>query len=172
MPIISFLSKWPFKLRISLWILLYFCFVQLAAGNKKIAVLIGIGQYRGDTGWTELSSRNDISLMHNTLMNQGFANEDVYILQDQKATQASILLLLNTTLYQAVGSGDVVYFHFSGHGQQCMDYDGDELDGLDECIVPYDSPKNYQEGKYEGQQLITDDALNGIFSRIRRKLGV
>ena len=47
-----------------------------------------------------------------------------------------------------------VWIHFSGHGCSIKDYDNDEKDGMDECIVPAD---------YKKAGVITDDILNSIF---------
>ena len=36
-------------------------------------------------------------------------------------------------------SFDIRYFlHYSGHGGQVVDLDGDETDGMDNCIFPLD----------------------------------
>ena len=42
-------------------------------------------------------------------------------------------------LVARIGQDDIVVFHYSGHGSQMTDLEGDEPDGLDETIVPYDS---------------------------------
>lgn len=34
--------------------------------------------------------------------------------------------------------GDSLFFHYSGHGGQAADLDGDEDDGFDETILPLD----------------------------------
>lgn len=34
--------------------------------------------------------------------------------------------------------GDSLFFSFSGHGGQQRDVDGDEVDGMDETILPVD----------------------------------
>ena len=47
--------------------------------------------------------------------------------------------------------GDIVYLHFSTHGQPFEDLSGDEDDGWDESIVPVDAPIEYSKGKYEGE---------------------
>lgn len=54
-------------------------------------------------------------------------------------------------LLQGVSQGDVLFFHFSGHGAQIPDRTGHEADGLNETILPLD---------YERKQ-ITDDELWG-----------
>lgn len=54
-------------------------------------------------------------------------------------------------------AGDRLLFHYSGHGSQVRDRDGDELkDQLDEILCPHDMD---WDGTY-----ITDDELRGIFS--------
>jgi hypothetical protein len=68
-------------------------------------------------------------------------------------------------------SGDIVYLHFSCHGQPFEDYDGDESDGWDEALVPFDALKEYHQGKYTGENHITDDELNGYLKTIRNKVG-
>ena len=45
------------------------------------------------------------------------------------------------------------------------------MDGLDECLVPYDSPLKYQKGIYEGENLIRDEELGSLLDRVRKKLG-
>ncbi|MBK7408892.1 MAG: caspase family protein [Saprospirales bacterium] len=67
--------------------------------------------------------------------------------------------------------GSLAVFHFSGHGQQVRDDDGDELDGFDEAIVPYDSPLQFRERVYEGENLIRDEELGRLLDQVRRKLG-
>ena len=66
--------------------------------------------------------------------------------------------------------GDVVYIHFSGHGQQITDLDGDEPDGYDEAWIPYDACKDYS-GKYKGQNHIVDDELYDFLNQLRAKVG-
>jgi hypothetical protein len=56
-------------------------------------------------------------------------------------------------------SGDSLIFHFSGHGSQIRDRDGDELnDHMDELICPYDM--DWDDG------YITDDMLRSILDQL------
>jgi len=41
-------------------------------------------------------------------------------------------------LVEGASAGDVLFFHFSGHGGQQVDTHGDEEDGMDETICPVD----------------------------------
>lgn len=139
-------------------------------GNKH-ALLIGIGDYPTEGGWQRINSTNDIAVIGAALRTRGFTDENIIVLKDQQATRAGILNVWNSVLLPRVQRGDVVYFQFSGHGQQVADDDGDELDGYDEAIVPYDSPLRYQAGVYQGENLIRDDELNRLFGDLRRRLG-
>ena len=65
-----------------------------------------------------------------------------------------------------VTSGDIIYLHFSCHGQPIEDIDGDEDDGWDEALIPFDAKKKYQKGTYTGENHITDDELNSYLKRL------
>ena len=51
------------------------------------------------------------------------------------------------------------------------DDNNDELDGYDEALVPFDSPIEYAEGFYEGENLLRDEELGQLFDEVRTKLG-
>lgn len=53
-------------------------------------------------------------------------------------------------------SKDSLVFHFSGHGSQQKDYNGDEIDGQDEALCPLD---------HETEGKIIDDEINRILVR-------
>ena len=139
--------------------------------ESRHALLVAIGNYTDSSGWTRLSSTNDIRLIKKGLMGQGFDIANIATLKDHAATKSGILHSIQQHLAEKVKPGDIAVFHFSGHGQQVWDDNGDEIDGLDEALVPYDSPKDYKEGVYEGEQLLRDDELGKAILGVRRKLG-
>ncbi|KAI9797961.1 MAG: Ca(2+)-dependent cysteine protease [Piccolia ochrophora] len=110
-------------------------------GRRK-ALLIGInyfnqrGQLRGCI--------NDVKNM-STYLNQnfGYAREDMVILTDDQQngmsqpTKANILRAMHWLVKDAKPN-DSLFFHYSGHGGQTEDLDGDEDDGYDEVIYPVD----------------------------------
>lgn len=53
-------------------------------------------------------------------------------------------------------AGDSLVFHFSGHGIQVVDDNGDEEDGYDEALLPMD---------YEQEKEIVDDEINATLVR-------
>ena len=144
---------------------------SIAASATKHALLVGVGAYDPSTGWDQLSSVNDVELIRNTLLTQGFEEQNIHTLLDAEVSKKTLFQIFEHHLINQVKKGDIVVFHFSGHGQQVQDQNGDELDGLDEAIVPFDSPKNYSEGQYEGEHLIRDEELGSLFVRLRKKLG-
>lgn len=139
--------------------------------KSKHALLIGISNYIPGSDWQAINSSNDIKLLHQVLLKKGFSEGSVSIMENSEATKAGIIDALKSKCTTVLKPGDLFYFHFSGHGQQKQDLNHDEVDGLDECIVPYDSPKNFIDGKYSGDKLISDDELSVLFDCIRKKLG-
>ena len=130
---------------------------------------MGISNYpqNDDNSWNNIHGENDISLLAPTLKEQGIK---ITKLTGKDATASKIRKEL-TALSHSCQSGDFVYVHFSGHGQPYEDLDGDETDGWDEAIVPYDARKVYKTGEYEGANHITDDELNGYINAIRSIIG-
>lgn len=142
-----------------------------AQPGRKFALLIGIGNYPQEGGWQHINSTNDLAVISDALRRRGVPNDNIFLMKDQQATRAGILNMWKSVFLPRLQRGDVVYFQFSGHGQQVADDNGDELDGYDEAIVPYDSPLRYQAGVYQGENLIRDDELNNLFTDLRGRLG-
>ena len=132
---------------------------------KNRALLIGISEYSPKYQWNSISGTNDIDLIKGVL--KDFSIKE---LRNKNATFANITKELERLIAQS-NPNDVVYIHFSGHGQPIEDYDGDEADGWDEAFVPYDAGDKYVAGVYEGEKHLVDDTLNGLLERLRVKLG-
>lgn len=130
------------------------------------ALLVGVGNYPASSGWPKLCSSNDVSLLKPALEKRGFA---VRTLVDNQATHRGIVDALKTLTHDC-HAGDQVVIHFSCHGQQVEDLDGDESDGLDEAIIPYDAERRYSKSYY-GQNHLLDDELNGYLVTLRKRLG-
>ena len=142
--------------------------LNLEAQTKR-ALLVGISNYSSNsaTQWTDIHGANDVELIAATLKSQRFSIAKV---TNKQATAKRIRKEL-TSLVRSCRAGDVVYIHFSGHGQPFEDKSGDENDGWDESIIPYDAHKAYSKGRYEGSNHILDDELYGFFDQIRKKVG-
>jgi len=116
--------------------------------RDKWALLVGINQYPKFAPRGQLSGCiNDVEVMRQILINSfNFPENHVAVLTDEQATQEGIRAAMKD-LVQRVGEDDVVVFHYSGHGSQMTDLEGDEPDGLDETIVPYDSGRAPHENR-------------------------
>lgn len=146
--------------------------MQPAWSVKKRALLIGISEYpannmNSEASWGTIHGTNDVELISPALKTLGFK---VTTLTNSNATAVRIRKALSK-LQSEVTVGDTIYLHFSCHGQPFEDLDGDEEDGWDEAIIPYDAQKVYKAGKYEGENHILDDELNGYLKSIRTKIG-
>ena len=147
-------------------------FMASIAGNaqRKRAFMVGISHY--DTAltgyqWNNINGVEDINLLSPILKKQGFY---LTTLLDEQATYQNITKQLSTFTNQTK-KGDIVYLHFSAHGQPVEDLNGDEEDGWDEAIVPIDAYKNYKKGVYEGKKHLLDDQLNTYIKKLRTKIG-
>jgi hypothetical protein len=130
-------------------------------GNKK-ALLIGIN-YIGQQ--YQLSGCiNDVQHIKEVITTKfGFseAPDKMVVLTDDQKDPTKIptrknMLNAMKWLVQGCRPGDSLFFHFSGHGSQKKDQDGDEVDGYDETILPVDYKKSGQ---------IIDDEMNAIMVR-------
>ena len=134
----------------------------------------------GRKNWNDLSSNHDVELLKEMLSDQGFTEENVTYLLDSEATVQNLDKAFGT-LKKRVNPGDIIYFHYSGHGQQISDVNGkkykrknvllrDEVDGFDESLVLYNAPKRYYKG-YEFEHHYADDQLNVHITDLRKSIG-
>lgn len=117
---------------------------------SKKALLVGIN-YKG-TGHDLRGCINDVNNVSAFLATQGF---EIVTLTEKEATTQAILAALRLLVSDAK-NGDILYFHFSGHGSQI--YSKLEEDKLDEIICPYDLDWK--------TKVITDNDLKEIFNSV------
>ena len=156
-----------FRLYLILVALLLF---SAANAQRKRAFLVGISHYDTSlTGyqWNNITGVEDVNLLNPILKNQGFITTT--LLDDQATFDNIVSQIVKFT--NKTKKGDIVYLHFSAHGQPVEDLNGDEEDGWDESIVPIDAYKIYKKGFYEGQKHLTDDLLNKYVKKLREKIG-
>jgi hypothetical protein len=122
----------------------YFQYSQCT--GKKKALLIGInyfnqnGELRGCI--------NDVQNIKNFIIRHfNYRQDDIVTLTDdasnprQRPTRDNILRAMQWLVSNAQPN-DSLFFHYSGHGGQTKDLDGDEADGYDEVIYPVDHESN------------------------------
>ena len=156
------------SLRLFICLIMTFMVESMMAQTKR-ALVVGISEYEkiNDNAWGAIHGANDADLIISVLKKQGFKSTKI---SDKAATAKRIRKSLSD-LVASCKSGDIIYLHFSGHGQPFEDIDGDEEDGWDESIVPYDAQMAYKKKTYEGQNHITDDELYNYLKQIRKAVG-
>jgi hypothetical protein len=160
-------------------LVILFLFIGLFCGNVAAqqtctptnrALLVAIDQYPEKSGWSDIHATNDIQIIQPMLLQNGYKPENIQVLLNEAATKSAILKALDK-LCALSHSGDYVYIHFSCHGQNMTDNNGDEPDGLDEALIPYDARYRYSKGIYEGENHLRDDDLEKQLDKIRKKTG-
>ncbi len=152
------------RTRIITYILLLLS-LSVTAQTKR-ALVIGLGEQQ-DKAWNKINGDKDVPFVQAMLKNAGF--KSVTILENQQATKVGIVGAFKR-MTASCKQGDVVYIHYSGHGQQMTDVHNDEKDGLDECWIPYDACRKAN-ATYHGEKHLTDDELNVYLNAIRNKIG-
>ena len=140
--------------------------VSSLSAREKRALAVGIGKYE-DPSWGRINADNDLDYVVRILEEYQFA--DVTLLKNEEATKDAIVKELEM-LADRCGRGDVVYIHFSGHGQQVKDMDGDEDDGYDESWIPYDAYRKCC-SKDDGSHHLVDDEINVMLDGLCQKIG-
>ena len=148
-------------------IIYLFLLLSLSVTSQtKRALVVGLGQQQ-DKAWNKINGDKDVPIVQGMLKSAGF--KSVTTLVNQQATKADIIGAFKR-MAASCKQGDVVYIHYSGHGQQMTDVHNDERDGLDECWIPYDAYRKASK-TYHGEKHLTDDELNVYLNAIRNKIG-
>lgn len=116
----------------------------------KRAVLIGINYY--GTSAQLNGCVNDVEVIYDLLLANGYLNENIVILTDDinrkdlLPTKKNIMRSLKEAVKETK-TGDTLFVSYSGHGSYATDWGGDERDGKDEVLCTVDN------------QYIVDDKL-------------
>ncbi|KAK0431420.1 caspase domain-containing protein [Armillaria borealis] len=120
------------------------------SSGRKRALCIGIN-YRNKPNKLQ-GCIQDTKKIYDFLTQNDYKADDITVLTDEtddKPTRKNILDALSR-LVEGAQSKDSLFLHYSGHGSQVSDKNGDEVDGKDEGIVSCDL------------LIITDDELHRI----------
>ncbi|MCD8297953.1 MAG: caspase family protein [Prevotella sp.] len=151
--------------QIVIGVMLVLAFTTARAQTKR-ALVIGLGQQE-DAAWNKINGDKDVPYVEEMLKKAGF--NSITKLVNNQATKAGIVNAFKS-MKASCKAGDVVYIHYSGHGQQMGDVNNDEEDGLDECWIPYDAYRMPCD-KDRGEKHLTDDEVNIYLNAIRDKIG-
>ncbi len=127
----------------------------------KKAFLVGINDYPGSQNDLQ-GCINDSTNVYDILVKyHGFAAAGHHAAIQQARDEEGNPRRAAEAGRRGARSGDVLVFHYSGHGSQVRDMEGDELkDGKDEIICPWDFD---WDGTY-----IKDDDLAAIFGKLKK----
>lgn len=137
---------------------------------QKRALIIGVDEYPHLSSFDQLEGCvNDALLMEKVLKeNFDFPKGNIEVLTNANATRDGILTALNK-LASETQQDDIVVVHYSGHGSQMTDLEGDEPDGLDETIMPCDTGRKNNRGRPDENRDITDDEIFDWITRVTSK---
>jgi len=123
----------------------------------KRAVLIGINRYRVP-GADLRGCVNDVKNLQQVLTTYcGFSIKDITTLTDLQATKKAMQSAIQK-LIASGKKGDVLLLHYSGHGANVPDDNGDEADHRDEILCPTNLDWN---------DPLRDDWLRKTFDKLR-----
>ncbi|MCA9123421.1 MAG: caspase family protein [Planctomycetaceae bacterium] len=106
-------------------------------GPRRVGVFIGISQYADERIKDLTVCENDARTIAQAMRQQGQIGQG-WVLLNEVATRQNIEQVLRQKVIAATRPGDSVVIYWSGHGSRCADDGGDEKDGFDEYLVPYD----------------------------------
>ena len=122
----------------------------------KKALLVGINRYK-IPGADLRGCVNDVKNLRAVLTaSYGFAGTNIKILTDYAATTKAMRDAI-ATLVKGAKKGDVLLLHYSGHGANVPDKNGDEADRRDEILCPTD---------LDWKDPLLDDWLRTTFDRL------
>lgn len=123
----------------------------------KRAVLIGINKYL-IPGADLRGCVNDVANLGGALTELfGFKKSDLTLLLDQAATKKAIETAVTRVIREAK-KGDTILVHYSGHGSNVPDDNGDEADSRDEILCPTD---------LDWKDPMRDDWLRKTFDKVK-----
>lgn len=161
------------KLLVLLFTFLILSAASIANAVTHRALVFGLGK-QADTTWGKIHGDNDVHYVVQMLHQMGYT--DIKTLKNEQATKQAMVDAF-VSLVNRCQKGDVVYVHYSGHGQLMTDLDGDEAlkwnnshAQWDEAWIPYDAYMAYGPND-RGEKHFCDDEVARYLEKIRNKIG-
>ena len=136
---------------------------------RKYALIIGINRYLYMEEKYQLEGCvNDAKLIGSILVDKfNFDKDNIVYLLDENASRDRILAQMDI-LAETISEGDILVFHYSGHGHRCKvktQYT-DEGSGKENCILPTDDAEPGADGDIYRE--IRDQQINNWLQRIAK----
>jgi hypothetical protein len=132
--------------------------VQNPEEIKALIVYVDYGfEPAKSSGWcppafgAKLDTPENADMIYQLLTGAGVQPSNIWYLANLQATKDSVKNAISQIGAKA-DENDTFFFFYSGHGGGKQDFDGDEADGMDECLCLPDPYGNVNEGTY-----LTDD---------------
>ena len=155
-----------------------------AVAPHKHALLVGVSGYcrqadgqceLGGKYWWDLHTAPDVDALRTVLKSEtfGFRDSEIKVLKTPtETTHANIVRAFQEFLIDQTSPGDVVYFHYSGHGTEVRDDDespfnpirGESFDGMDASLVPSD-----YKSQTDGSNNIRGDEITILLQELARR---
>jgi hypothetical protein len=130
------------------------------------ALLVGINGYKNfPRNPTPGSEEDAIATKELIKWRYDFREDEIRCLLGSEATAGRIVAEFRSWLIDGTRPGERVFFLYSGHGTRLQDNNGDEGDGEDEAIAPYDVDRL-------GNNIIRDDVFNQLLSELSGRMAV
>ncbi len=135
------------------------------AAAEDRALLIGIGDYRIEQANLP-GVDEDLAMMREVAHTLGFADSQIKVLADGEATLQGIRAAIGEWLVDGTSAGDRALYYHSGHGSRIPDSSGDESDGSDEALLPFDFIEVGTGDDKVLRNVLLDDELGRLLARI------
>lgn len=137
---------------------------------KSRALLVGVNFYQQNPAVKPTrGAEEDATETAKFIKSQyGFADDEVFCLLGKEATAQRIRDEFRRWLIEGTQPGDRVFFLYAGHGSQTKDLNGDETDGMDEVLAPYDV--NWRGDGFVN--VILDDELDELTQQLAGRMAV
>ncbi|MDM8561402.1 caspase family protein [Candidatus Parabeggiatoa sp. HSG14] len=159
----------PLKIIQLLIVILFVLIPPSTLAMGKHALLIGIQDYNSSHIKSLKGTINDVQLMQGVLRERfDFQDKDFTILLDSQATHSGIEKAF-IALIEKIKNDDFVYIHYSGHGSQTQDLNGDERrSSKDQTWVSYGA-RTHTNSKDINNYDVLDDEINAWLAAIYAK---
>ena len=130
--------------------------IELTTFQERWAILVGVGAYPEDSGIPPLEHpKDDVQKLREILITRGaFKPSHIEILTDDQATREGLESAFKN-FRKDVKPSDLLIFYFSGRGARVQSglYADTEQDGLNECLLLYDSTRKVEENFFRDAEL-------------------